>query len=83
VKPMPRYSAPSRTGFLPTGVVGLGNSPVGSSAGVVLRSRVCGSEAQALIFETVVGSFKGQLTTRPGKMGAAQVVDHRRWVIGA
>jgi hypothetical protein len=31
----------------------------------------------------VGGSSKGRLTTRLGKMGAAQGVEHRRWVDGA
>jgi hypothetical protein len=47
----------------------LGNSPGGSSADVVLRRRVSGSEAQALIFSDGGGELQGAAHNEAGQNG--------------
>jgi hypothetical protein len=71
-KPISRYGALSWTGFLPTGVVRFGELTWrggGSSADVVLRSRVHGSEAQALIFGDGGRELQGAAHSEAGQNG--------------
>jgi hypothetical protein len=56
-------------GFFLQGRWGLANSPVGSSAGGELRSRACGSEAQALIFGDGGGELQGAAHNEVGQNG--------------
>jgi hypothetical protein len=68
-KPISRYGALSWTGFLPTGVVRFGELTWGSSVDVVLRSRVRGSEAQALILGDGGGELQGAAHNKAGQNG--------------
>jgi hypothetical protein len=54
-------------GFFLLGRWGWGNSPGGSSAGGELRSRACGSEAQALIFGDGGGELQGAAHNEAGQ----------------
>jgi hypothetical protein len=56
-------------GFFLQGRWGLGNSPGGSSAGGELRSRACGSEAQALTFGDSGRELQGAAHNEAGQNG--------------
>jgi hypothetical protein len=64
---------------------GARNSPIGSSSSGGHQSRMWGSKVHASTFGDGGGGghSNGRLTTRMGKTGAAQDLEHRRWVDGA
>jgi hypothetical protein len=83
VRPIPHYGAPSWMWFLPMGAAGCEKLTKGSLAAGSSKAGCAAARLKLRPSAMVARSSKEQLTTRLGKMGVAQDVDHRCRVDGA